>query len=288
MTKYVAVSNRRGGVGKTTITMMLAYGLAVTGRQRVLLIDLDAQASTSMVMMGHKRWREAREANRTNASLLTHLVGDDKVVASEYIAKGIGDVTLPGGGAPSLDIMPSSHDLDDREAMLMIAHQARFHKISDAFDHMQSRMGQIIRSVDGQYDQVIIDCAPGLSQLVWGALRTADLVLVPYIPDRTAEDNVGWLARRLKENGGGTEYYTVPNRVSGQDSRAQGIIAAVSGKYSPFGVQVPATQPLATALDYRDQPGTLASKFGTAAQYVNALTDTVLKIINKPITVAAQ
>ena len=200
MTKYIAVSNRRGGVGKTTITMMLAYGLAVTGRQRVLLIDLDAQASTSMVMMGHKRWREAREANRTNAGLLTQLVGDDKIVTSEYIAKGIGDVTLPGGGAPSLDIMPSSHDLDDREALLMIAHQARFHKISDAFDHMQSRMGQIIRSVDGQYDQVIIDCAPGLSQLVWGALRTADLVLVPYIPDRTAEDNVGWLARRLKEN----------------------------------------------------------------------------------------
>jgi cellulose biosynthesis protein BcsQ len=287
VTKYIAVSNRRGGVGKTTITMMLAYGLAVTGRQRVLLIDLDAQASTSMVMMGHKRWREAREANRTNASLLKQLVGDDKIVTSEYIAKGIGDVALPGGGAPSLDIMPSSHDLDDREVLLMIAHQARFHKISDAFDHMQTRMGQIIRSADSQYDQVVIDCAPGLSQLVWGALRAADLVLVPYIPDRTAEDNVGWLARRLKENGG-TEYYTVPNRVSGQDNRAQGITAAAAGKYSPFGVQVPATQALATALDYRDQPGTFASKFGTAAQYVNALTDTALKIINQPIVVAAQ
>ena len=52
------------------------------------------------------------------------------------------------------------------------------------------------------YDQVVIDCAPGLSQLVWGALRIADLVLIPYIPDRTAEDNVGWLAHRLKEIGG--------------------------------------------------------------------------------------
>ncbi len=169
MTRYIAVSNRRGGVGKTTITMMLAYGLAVTGRQRVLLIDLDAQASTSMVMMGHKRWREAREANRTNAGLLTQLVGDDKISTSEYIAKGIGDVMLPGGDAPMLDIMPSSHDLDDREVLLMIAHQTRFHKVSDAFDHMQTRMGQITRSVDGQYDQVVIDCAPGLSQLV-GAL----------------------------------------------------------------------------------------------------------------------
>jgi cellulose biosynthesis protein BcsQ len=287
VTKYIAVSNRRGGVGKTTLTMMLAYGLAVTGRQRVLLIDLDAQASTSIVMMGHRRWREAREANRTNAHLLTQLVSDDKIVTADYIAKAIGDVVLPGGSAPALDIMPSSHDLDDREALLMIAHQARFHKISNAFDHMQERMGQIIRSVDGQYDQVVIDCAPGLSQLVWGALRTSDLVLIPYIPDRTAEDNVGWLAQRLKDIGG-MDYFTVPNRVSGQDSRAQGIIAAIGAKYSPFGVTIPATQPLATALDYRDQPGTFASKFGTAAQYVTSLTDGVLKVINQPIVVAAQ
>ncbi len=288
MTKYIAVSNRRGGVGKTTITMMLAYGLAVTGRQRVLLIDLDAQASTSMVMMGHKRWREAREANRTNASLLTHLVGDDKIVASEYIAKGIGDVTLPGGGAPSLDIMPSSHDLDDREALLMIAHQARFHKISDAFDHMQYAHGadHPLRRWPVRSGRHRLRAGPLAAGVGRAAHRRPGAGALHSRSHRRGQ-------RRLacappEGDGGGTEYYTVPNRVSGQDSRAQGIIAAVSGKYSPFGVQVPATQPLATALDYRDQPGTFASKFGTAAQYVNALTDTVLKIINKPIMVAAQ
>ena len=88
-----------------------------------------------------------------------------------------------------------------KNALLMIAEQARYHKISDAFDHMQKRMGQVIRSADGAYDQVVIDCAPGLSQLVWGALRTADLVLIPYIPDRTAEDNVGWLGPAVERDG---------------------------------------------------------------------------------------
>jgi len=69
---------------------------------------------------------------------------------------------------------------------------------------------------------------------------------------------------------------------------AQGIISAVSARYTALGVQIPATQPLATALDYRDKPGTLASKFGSAAQHVTALADAVLNVVSKPIGVAAE
>jgi cellulose biosynthesis protein BcsQ len=238
-------------------------------------------------MMGHQRWRTAREGQRTTSGLLSQIVGNEPISCKDYITRGIGDVVLADGSAPVLDIIPSAHDLDDKEALLMIAEQARFHKISDAFDSMQARMGTIIRAAEGAYDQVLIDCAPGLSQLVWGALRVADLVLIPYIPDRTAEDNVGWLARRLIESGK-PRVLTVPNRVSGQDSRGQGIIAAVSGRYPPLGIHIPATQPLATALDFREASGTLASKFGSAVQHVNALADAVLNVINQPVAVAAE
>src|SRR5262245_46361212 len=267
--------------------MMLAYGLSVGRRQKVLVVDLDAQASTSIIMMGHQRWRAAREAHRTTSALLTQIVNNEAVGCKPYITQGIGDVSLADGNAPALDIVPSAHDLDDKEALLMIAQQARFHKISDAFDSMQERMGRIIRSAEGAYDQVIIDCAPGLSQLVWGALRVADVVLIPYVPDRTAEDNVGWLAHRLKQASGAVAY-SIANRVSGQDNRAQGIISTVSARYAPLGVQIPATQPLAAALDHRDKPGTLASKFGTALQHVNALADAVLNVVNRPVVVAAE
>lgn len=287
MTKIIAVSNRRGGVGKTTITMMLAYGLSVARRQKVLLIDLDAQASTSIVMMGHKRWRAARESNRTTSGLLAQIANAEAIGASEFIASNIGDVLLQGGEQPALDIIPSSHDLDDKETLMMIAQQARFHNICNVFDHMQGRMGEIVRAAAGSYDLVIVDCAPGLSHLVWGALRTADLVLIPYVPDRTAEDNVGWLAQRLKEMGR-IRSLTVPNRVMGQDSRAEGIISAISARYAPLGVQIPATQPLATALDHRPEPGSLSSKFGTAAQHVNALADAVLDIAGQPMVQAAE
>ena len=287
MTKYIAVSNRRGGVGKTTVTMMLAYGLSVVGRQRVLLIDLDAQASTSILMMGHHLWRKARNEKRTSTSLLFQMFGRDPIELSAYITKGVGDVLLPDGGRPALDIVPCAHDLDDAEAGLIIAQQAHHHNISALFDNIQDRMGRIIRSAEGLYDQVVIDCAPGLSQIVWGALRSVDLVVIPYVPDRTAEDNVGWLARRLKEISS-SRFRTLPNRVSGQDSRAQGIIASVGANYAPLGIQIPAVQSLATALDHREQPGTLASKFGTGTQHVTALTDALLAVINQPYVVAAQ
>jgi chromosome partitioning protein len=267
--------------------MMLAYGLSVGRRQKVLLIDLDAQASTSIVTMGHQRWRAAREAGRTTSGLFAQITNNNAIATKDYIAQGIGDVQLPDGGMPTLDIIPSSHDLDDKEALLIVAQQAQHHKISDVFVQMQERTGQIIRSVDGAYDQVVVDCAPGLSHLVWGALRTVDRVLVPYVPDRTAEDNVGWLVQRLRVMGQ-MRSHTVANRVSGQDNRAQGIISAISAKYSPLGIQLPATQALATALDYREKPGTLASKFGTATQHVNALADAVLGVINQPIVAAAE
>jgi cellulose biosynthesis protein BcsQ len=287
VTTFIAVSNRRGGVGKTTVTMMLAYGLSVARRQKVLIIDLDAQASTSIVLMGHERWRAAREANRTTSGLLTQIAHNQAIKYEEFIAREIGDVKLPDGRKPMLDVIPSTHDLDDKEALMMIAQQAFCHKLSDAFVQMQERMRQTIRAMEGAYDQVVIDCAPGLSQLVWGALRAADLIFIPYVPDRTAEDNVGWLAERLKVLGL-PKFFTIANRVSGQDNRAQGIASAISNKYQPLGIQIPATQALANALDHRDQAGTLSSKFGSAAQHVNALADTALDAINQPIVMAAE
>jgi hypothetical protein len=62
----------------------------------------------------------------------------------------------------------------------------------------------------------------------------------------------------------------------------------VNGRYPSLGVQIPATQPLATALDYRDEPGSLASKFGSGTHHVSALADAVLNVINQPVLVAAE
>ena len=224
-TKFIAVSNRRGGVGKTTVTTMLTYGLAVMGRQKVLVIDLDAQSSTSMVLMGWDRLSEARArsdpyGNRgvTAASLLMEMFGEGEVNAAPYISQRVGDVRLPNGTHPQLDIIPGSYDLDDRETEIMISQGGRHITLNTLFDSVRKRVGQIIRSVDGMYDYVIIDCAPGISHVVWGALRVVDFVLIPYIPDQTAEENVGWLINRLTKLRRDERFRIIPNRVSASNS----------------------------------------------------------------------
>ena len=144
----------------------------------------------------------------------------------------------------------------------MIAQQARFHKISDAFDNMQDRHGQDHPLGGGSL-------RPGHHRLRSGAFaagvgRAAHRRPRAH-PLHPRSDGRGQrrLACAPAEGDRRQRCPTpLPNRVSGQDSRAQGIISAVSARYPPLGVQIPATQPLATALDYRDKPGTLASKFG--------------------------
>ena len=63
----LAVANRKGGVGKSTITTMLAHGFAATGEQRVLVVDLDTQCNSSIILTGGEKWEWARRNRKTVA-----------------------------------------------------------------------------------------------------------------------------------------------------------------------------------------------------------------------------
>src|SRR5271166_2810371 len=150
MTRVIAISNRRGGVGKTTITMMLAYGLAVTGQQRVLVIDLDPQSSTSAVLLGADRLGDARrtvdaqgQTGCTVANLLTEMFGSGEVDVSSYIATDAGDVSGPQGRLPHLHAIPGSYELDDREIEMILAKSRTSPTLSGIFDRVQARVGEI-------------------------------------------------------------------------------------------------------------------------------------------------
>ena len=67
MTQFLAVSNRKGGVGKSTIAVMLAHAAASWSKRRVLVMDLDTQCNASLMLIGGVGWERACREGRTIA-----------------------------------------------------------------------------------------------------------------------------------------------------------------------------------------------------------------------------
>ena len=146
--KIIAITNQKGGVGKTTTAVNLSAALAERG-SRVLLIDLDPQASASSAM-------GIKEASV--GSIYQALIG----------AKHARELILPTR-IPNLSAIPA--DLDMAGAEIEVARMD---------DHML-QLRNVLADIREQnaFDFAILDCPPSLGILMTNALAAADEILVP-------------------------------------------------------------------------------------------------------------
>lgn len=151
--KVIAVTNQKGGVGKTTTTVNLGVGLAQQGK-RVLLVDTDPQSSLT-VSLGVK---DPDELDTTIADLL-QVVVDNGIFSprDQGIMKNIEGV----------DLVPSNIGLSSFEVSLVNTMTREF--------VLRSYLGVVKRD----YNYVLIDCMPSLGMLTINALAAADSVLIP-------------------------------------------------------------------------------------------------------------
>ena len=147
MSKIIAVTNQKGGVGKTTTSVNLAASLAETGR-RVLLIDLDAQGNATMGSGVNKHEVE--------------FTGYDLLMGHADIRNVI--VTAADAG---YDRLPGNSDLTAAEVELLDK------------DNRERRLRAALVYVQSDYDLVVIDCPPSLNMLTVYALAAAHGVLIP-------------------------------------------------------------------------------------------------------------
>ncbi|MGB5439871.1 MAG: ParA family protein [Gammaproteobacteria bacterium] len=147
MGQIIAVTNQKGGVGKTTTSVNMAASLAGTGK-RVLLIDLDAQGNATMGSGIDKH-----DVEKTGYDVLMHHAE-------------IRDVTLHADIA-GYDLLPGNSDLTAAEVELLNK------------DNGDRRLRSALTYVQNDYDLVIIDCPPSLSMLTINALAAAHSVLIP-------------------------------------------------------------------------------------------------------------
>ncbi|MCI1675497.1 MAG: AAA family ATPase [Ancrocorticia sp.] len=164
--RVIAMSNQKGGVGKTTTTINLAAALAEYGR-KVLVIDFDPQGAASAGLGVN-----AREMDRT--------IYNELIAAKPDITK----IIVPTG-VPNLDIAPANIDLSAAEIVL-INEVAR-----------EQALSRVLRPVMDVYDLIIIDCQPSLGLLTVNALTAAHGVIIPLEAEYFAMRGVALLTEQI-------------------------------------------------------------------------------------------
>ncbi len=156
--KVIAISNQKGGVGKTTTAVNFGAALAERGK-RVLVIDLDPQGNGS-THLGVDIYNLERSMY-------------DVLVADEALAN-----VIQPTGMPNLFCAPSNIDLSGAEVE-MVAAVGRETILKEAIDEWHKQVEDTIDANLLPFDYVLIDCPPSLGLLCVNALAAADEIIVP-------------------------------------------------------------------------------------------------------------
>ncbi|MBL8020124.1 MAG: AAA family ATPase [Leptospirales bacterium] len=198
--RAIAVINLKGGVGKTTLAVNLAAGLANrsdgTRNYSVLLVDLDSQASATSYMLGET---PLDPENNIQHILAQWMAGKQPVVLPENIT-GRTSARNPvfNGTWPNLHLLQAFPGLREIEYGAYI----KFASKSDVLERKKhySILQFVLENARQDYDYIIFDCPPNYNWIAAGAVQMADDLIVPVIPDFLSTNGLRDLVLTVSED----------------------------------------------------------------------------------------
>lgn len=173
--KTIAITNQKGGVGKTTTAINLSFYLAKNHGARVLLIDFDPQGNASSGLDIDKLSLRSADNLQGLPTMLDVISGESSLVDA-----------IQATNFKNLSVAPSTPQLADAEVGLSTVSN-RFTRLRDA-----------LRTVSDDYDIAVIDSPPSLSLLTLNVLAAADSVLLPVQAEFYALEGLTQLLETMK------------------------------------------------------------------------------------------
>ncbi len=171
--RIFAVTNQKGGVGKTTTTINLGASLALAD-QRVLMVDMDPQANLTSGI--------GKKGDFSPEGTVYEALTSESAEAAKYIVE-----TEVSG----LALLPADRNLTGAEVELV------------SLDHRERRLRPLLRQVRDQFDFILIDTPPSLGLLTVNALVAAEATLIPLTCEYFALEGLAELTatmRRIQMN----------------------------------------------------------------------------------------
>jgi chromosome partitioning protein len=163
----IAIYSLKGGVGKTTLAVNLAWSAATLSSRRTLLWDLDPQAASSFLLSDRAEGHKVRDQAQ---SVFAKDVEPEKLIEKTAVERL--DLLAADASLRGLDLL--FHELDKKK-----------------------RLQKLLLGLRKNYDRVLLDCPPGLTETSDQVMRAADLIVVPVIPSPLSERALAEVVKHL-------------------------------------------------------------------------------------------